>query len=552
MDDSTDILIVEDSPTQAERLKYILEQHEYRVRAARDGREALVALQECRPRVVISDVIMPEMDGFELCRRIREDQALKDLPFIVLTTLADPKDVIRALECGATNFISKPYEEHHLISRIHHVLANCELRQNTRMEMGVTVFFAGEQHFITAERLQILDLLLTTYETAVRENAELARTRDELQRLNESLEQTVQERTTALTRVIAIALALQQVRNQVLQMRDEADWEKVVAAFEVNLRNLVDFNACSINLVDETSDTVILYYSLPQKLASRMTTQVAPALRLALETGQPVYRRSLAEVKAYDDEVGKWDQTIQAVLDVPFDGGTIAVDSLEEDPFSEQDIKVLEQFALVAAEACRRLADLKALAESEARFRQAQKLESLGRLAGGVAHDFNNLLTIITGNTQLLLRNAELAAPLREGLREIEGAGQRAVTLVRQLLVFSRRQVLQTQILDLNQLLAGVGKMLERVIGEDIELVTVQEPGLGRVEADPGQMEQVLMNLAVNARDAMPQGGKLVLETKNIELDGQYLAVHAVEGQQGPYVLLSVSDTGTGMSPEVQ
>ncbi|MFH1569293.1 MAG: response regulator [Gemmatimonadota bacterium] len=547
-----EILIAEDSPTQAEQLRYILEQQGYRVAVAHNGREALSSVRRSKPTIVLSDIVMPEMDGYELCRQIRDDPALQDLPVILLTSLSDPKDVIRALECGATNFITKPYDEEHLLTSIHHVLMNMELRRDATVELGVNILFAGERHFITAERLQILDLLLATYETAVRENGELTRVRDELQRLNEHLEETVEERTTALTRGIAVNLALQQVRNQILQMREETDWEKVVAVFEGKLRGLVAFRACSINLVDPSKDAVTIYYTLSEKVGARAVSHLAPALRQALDTGRCVYRHNLEKTKAFGDEVGRWGETIQSVVDVPFAGGTVAVNSLEADAFTEADVQVLEQFAQVAAEAYRRLEDIKALAEAEARFQQAQKLESLGRLAAGVAHDFNNLLTIITGNTQLLLHASGLDQRVQQRVQEIQEAGERAVGLVRQLLVFGRRQVLQPQIVGPNQLIADLGRMLRRVIGEDIELVTALEADPGKVAVDPGQVEQVLMNLAVNARDAMPQGGKLVLETSSVQLDEQYIATHAVDGLPGPYVLLSVSDTGTGMTPEVQ
>jgi diguanylate cyclase (GGDEF)-like protein/PAS domain S-box-containing protein len=194
-----EILIVEDSPTQAEHLRNILEQNAYHVLIARNGKEALALLNHYRPTLVISDILMPEMDGYELCRLIKADKNLKDIPVILLTALSDPTDVLRALECGASNFITKPYDKKYLLSRIHYILANMELRKSTVVQMGINVFFADHTYFINAERLQILDLLLSTYETAVQENLELIKTRDELKALNEHLEEKVAERTAALT-----------------------------------------------------------------------------------------------------------------------------------------------------------------------------------------------------------------------------------------------------------------------------------------------------------------------------------------------------------------
>lgn len=182
---------------------------------------------------------------------------------------------------------------------------------------------------------------------------------------------------------------------------------------------------------------------------------------------------------------------------------------------------------------------------------QSQKMEAIGRLAGGVAHDFNNLLTAILGYSELVLANLKLNRPVREEIEEITKAAERASSLTSQLLAFSRKQVLQPQVLDLNAVIARTEKMLQRLIGEDLELITVLHPELGRVKADPGHMEQIIMNLAVNARDAMPGGGKLTIETANVVLDDEYARRH-IEVAPGAYVMLAMSDTGQGMDDETR
>ena len=187
----------------------------------------------------------------------------------------------------------------------------------------------------------------------------------------------------------------------------------------------------------------------------------------------------------------------------------------------------------------------------EAHLHQTSKMEAVGRLAGGVAHDFNNLLTIINGYSEILIEELVTDAKAIDYLKEIRNAGGRAASLTRQLLAFSRRQVLTPQVLDLNAVVSNLEKMLRRLIGEDIKLHTFLNPSLGRVKADPGQIEQVIMNLAVNARDAMPKGGNLAIETSNVELDEEYARNHPTV-KPGPHVVLVVSDTGVGMTPETQ
>ncbi len=191
------------------------------------------------------------------------------------------------------------------------------------------------------------------------------------------------------------------------------------------------------------------------------------------------------------------------------------------------------------------------LRRSEEQLLQWQKVEAIGRLAGGVAHDFNNLLMTIKGCSELLLNEFDRRDPRRDEVEEIRKAAERATSLTRQLLAFGRRQVLQPQVLDLNVVVANMNKMLHRLIGEDVQLNTVLAPDLWPVKVDPGQIEQVLMNLAVNARDAMPQGGKLTIETANVIHDEEYAREH-VSVKPGFYVMLAVTDTGLGMDKETQ
>ncbi|HUJ72387.1 MAG TPA: ATP-binding protein, partial [Verrucomicrobiae bacterium] len=182
---------------------------------------------------------------------------------------------------------------------------------------------------------------------------------------------------------------------------------------------------------------------------------------------------------------------------------------------------------------------------------QSQKVEAVGRLAGGVAHDFNNILTTMIGYCELLRDQLGTDSDARANVEEIAAAAERAASLTRQLLAFSRKQTLQPKVLDLNELVGNMDKMLRRLIGEDIEFITNLASDIGSVRADPGQIEQVLMNLAVNGRDAMPNGGKLIVETANIILSEEYTRLHE-DVKPGDYVMIAVTDTGGGMTDEVK
>jgi two-component system, OmpR family, response regulator VanR len=215
---SIEILIVEDSPTQALCLEGALEEAGYNVSMARNGHEALEYLKEHRPTLIVSDIVMPGMDGYELCRLVKADKELENTPVLLVTSLSDPADILKGLQCGADNFITKPYQERELLSRIQYLLVNRELRRRSAAGLGVEIFFAGRKHFLTAERMQIIDMLISSFETAVTHKLEVDRVNRQLTQLNEQLVQEVAERKKSEQEKEQLIVELQQALAEVKKL----------------------------------------------------------------------------------------------------------------------------------------------------------------------------------------------------------------------------------------------------------------------------------------------------------------------------------------------
>jgi signal transduction histidine kinase/CheY-like chemotaxis protein len=231
--------------------------------------------------------------------------------------------------------------------------------------------------------------------------------------------------------------------------------------------------------------------------------------------------------------------------------GCIEIQSYQGGSFEQEHATAMRMAANLAANAVENVILIEREQAKEEQLRQAQKMESIGTLAGGIAHDFNNLMTAVTGYSELALRSLSADDPLRPKIEVIKSAGERATGLTRQLLAFSRKQMLQPKVLDLNSVISGIAQMLPRVIGEHIDLSFSPGDPLGQIKADPSQIEQVLLNLAVNARDAMPECGRLTIETRNVHLTGKF-GRSDLTVEPGHYVMMAVSDTGTGMDDETQ
>jgi PAS domain S-box len=514
-DTPDEILIVEDSPTQAERLRYILEKNRYRFTVARNGREALDRIAVQCPSLVISDIVMPEMDGYELCRHLKQHERFRNLPVILLTSLNDPIDVVRGLECGADNFLFKPYEENYLLSRIGYILANRHLREIEYTRMGLEVFFAGRKFFITSDRLQILNLLLSTYETAVERNRELAKARDDLHDLNATLEARVQERTAALqAEIVERKQAELQVREQAELLNKASD---AIVALDLQHR-ITYWNASAERLYGWTAAEAL----------------GRPVADLKLSSSAEHFALAYAEVLANGEWRGELQVTTKTGATKFISSTWSLVRDADNNPRSILGIDT----------------DITEKKKLESELLRSQRMESIGMLAGGVAHDLNNALAPVLMATELLQSNCT-DPEQRHLLNLIRSGAHRGAAMVKQVLTFARGAEGKRGRVQVAHLLREIEDLTRQTFPKSVSIEATFPRDLWPLVADPTQLHQVLLNLCVNARDAMPLGGKLKLTASNQEVDHSYARMISTEMNPGPYVILTVSDNGTGMTPEV-
>lgn len=580
--DRVEILIAEDSPTQADHLAYVLEQHGYRLSTVRNGRDALASISQRPPTLVISDVIMPEMDGYELCRRIKQEDNLKNLPVILLTSLSDPADVVRGLECGADSFIFKPYEEQYLLARVAYVLANRSLRETEKTQIGVEIFFAGRKFFITSDRLQILNLLLSTYEAAVQKNQELTTTQDELRLLNEHLEVKVEERTAALEAEISERKEAEQklqaqlsrldLLNQLTRAIGERQdlhsiFQVVLGSIEANLP--VDFSCVGLDDQERRLLTIAHVGAASQTLAAglALTEQATIAvdqngLRRCLQ-GQLVYEPDLAQ-SGFPFLQRLASAGLRALVAAPLIVesrvfGALLAARRSPHSFSSGECEFLRQLSDHVALAAQQAQLYSALQQAYDDLRQTQqavlqqeRLRALGQMASGIAHDINNAISPITLYTEALLeREPTLSADARERLETIQRAIEDVTHTVSRMREFYRPREPELTLLpvDLTRLLPQVVDLtrarwstIPQQHGHVITIHTEVAPELPPILGIESELREALINLVFNAVDAMPEGGTLTLRAR--------AAITPPDAT--PSIEVEVSDTGVGMDEETQ
>jgi len=452
---------------------------------------------------------MPEMDGFAFCQAVKSSKATRGIPFVLLTAQQTPMDILRGLERGADNFIPKPFEDHFLLERIKRIFENLGRPRKGRLGMEVTVRMGGRDIVVNADKQQMIELLFATSEELSDSNRHLEEARLALEEQARTLERKVEQRTREVAEERAFLRHVIDTSPNFIFAKDRQGRftlvnRAVAEAYGTTVEGLLGKNDADFNPDPEEVEAF-----------RRDDLEV-------MDSG----REKIVPAEVVTDAAGKrrWLYTVKRPLLGP-DG-------------------VAQQILGVSTD----ITDRK---QAEDQLRQSQKIEAIGQLAGGVAHDFNNLVGVIIGYGDLLAKDLGPQHPGMRRLEQIRKAADRAAALTRQLLAFSRKQVLQPKVLDLNAVVTDFETMLRRLIPEHIQLVTALQEGLGRVKADPSQIEQVIVNLAVNARDAMPQGGRLILETADVDFDDSYLPTHP-GARPGPQVMLAVSDTGHGIDRQTQ
>ena len=475
------IVIVDDKNENLYFLEQLLKGSGYEVSTALNGKQALEKLNAHPFDLIISDILMPVMDGFELCRRVKKDDRLRAIPFIFYTaTYTEKKDEEFALSLGASKFLIKPQDPEVFLKIIKDVIEDAKagkiLPKSAPSTDEKEIFKLYNERLVNKLEKKILEL-----------------------------EKERKARHEVEKEINMLAHAIKSI-GECVSVTD------------------LDDNILFVN------ESFLKTYGYSKEELIGQPISIVRSKRNPKEVVENIRPRTLS---------GGWQGEL---IQKRKDGSEFPV-SLSTSVIRDDKGKAIAMIGVSS--------DITQQRELEEQFRQAQKMEAIGRLAGGVAHDFNNLLTVINGYSELLLMRLKKGDPLYKQVNEIRQAGLRAGNLTRQLLAFSRKQVLQPVVLDIKNTIKDMDKMLHRLISESIELRTILDPNLCYIKTDPGQIEQVILNLVINARDAMPFGGKLTIEAKNIEFKESFYW-EDLEIAAGKYVMLAISDTGTGMDAETK
>ncbi|MFH0959652.1 MAG: response regulator [Pseudomonadota bacterium] len=464
------ILVVEDSPTQAIRLQHILETRGFEVAVSNNGKAALRYLEQNRPTIIISDVIMPEMDGYELCKRIKDDENLKEIPVILLTSLSDPEDIIRGLEVGADNFITKPYQEKLLVSRIQYIIVNREIRSKSSAGMGIEIFFAGRKHFLAADRIQIVDLLLSSYETAVQNYHELVQSNAELTRVND-----------------------------------------LVSAEANKLRTLIECLDAGIVFADENDVITEINSKFAELFGTKTSLVLGKTIWHVHESG-----RHLEHVRAIISKFKKGDSRQRVSIDRKLQNRNLSMHVqpiFEDDNYKGVILSVL---------------DVSDFVKAKEQTEQANKTK--GQFLANMSHEIRTPLNGIVGMAQLALETS-LSDQQREYIESIKVSSQDLIRIINDILDFSKIEAGKMSLFaapfSLRDCVSTVVSSLA-VQGQTkgLELLyDVDDETPDRIVGDSGRLRQVLINLAGNAIK-FTEKGEVFISVKSEQLTGYKLKIY--------------------------
>jgi len=515
------VLIVEDNANDRRLLRYTLEHHGCSVSEAHDGKEGFELATRIQPDIIISDALMPRMDGLNLLRALKADPGLSPIPFLFYsaTYTGEPEERL-ALSLGAAAFVVKPTEPEELWKKI------CAIMEEWGAQHGTTVqpsIDEREEHFLR----EYSRIVATKLEEKVAELEESLIQRkqdeDELRRVNAELTREIAERKRAEN-------ALKEQEQELATIFENAPFVMLLLDGERKVRR-VNAQACSFA------------GSSINDMIGRRSGEALRCLH-ALDTPEgcgfcPHCPDCVVRLTVLDTfGTGQSHHQVETRLPFSRQGTGQAITFL----FSTTKVMVAHQAMVLLT-----LQDISEYKKLESQLHHAQKMESIGTLAGGIAHDFNNILTVIIGYGDISLMNMGVDDPLRQNIELMLQAARRAASLAQDILLFSRRQICDKKNVDLNEIVRSVDKFMRRIIGEDIACKITLNDGTMSICADAHQLEQVLMNFATNARDAMPEGGSLTITTKRIKLDEEFITAHGFGSSSDIYAVLTVADTGIGM-----